>query len=187
MKEEQLIQELRDGQERAFSYLYREIYSNTFHYITNNSGTGEDAEDIFQEALIVLVRKLREQSFELNVKVSSYLYAVVTKMWLYKLRSRKGIYEDSDFLENQVDPNNYFEGGDNQESHFAIVEHTMSILKEECRKMLSLFYFERKSMNEIAGILGYSQDFVKVKKSRCMNELRKKLLLHEEFQELVKI
>lgn len=187
MKEEQLIQELRDGQDRAFIYLYRENFSNTFHYVTNNSGTSEDAEDIFQEALIVLVKKLREQTFELNVKVSSYLYAVATKMWLYKLRSRKGIYENPDFLENQMDLNISLGDSDNQEAHFAIVEHTMSILKEECRKMLSLFYFERKSMIEISGLLGYSQDFVKVKKSRCMNELRKRLLQHEEFQDLIKI
>lgn len=86
-----------------------------------------------------------------------------------------------------MDPNNYFEQSDNQEDQYAIVERTMTFLKEECRDMLKLFYFERKSMNEIAGVLGYSQDFVKVKKSRCMNELRKKLLQHEEFQNLVKL
>lgn len=187
MKEEQLIQELRDGQDKAFSFLFREHFASTLHYVTNNSGTREDAEDVFQEALIVLVRKLREQTFELNVKVASYLYAVVTKMWLYKLRSRRGIYEDSDLLDNHMDPNNNFEVSDNQEAQYAIVERTMTFLKEECREMLKLFYFERKSMNEIASVLGYSQDFVKVKKSRCMNELRKKLLQHEEFQDLVKL
>lgn len=46
MKEEQLIQELRDGQDRAFSFLFREHFASTLHYITNNSGTREDAEDI---------------------------------------------------------------------------------------------------------------------------------------------
>ena len=54
-------------------------------FILNNSGTSDDAKDIFQEAMIVLYEKVRSGSFELNCQIKTYVYSVCRRLWLKRL------------------------------------------------------------------------------------------------------
>ena len=53
--------------------------------IINNSGTPDDAKDIYQEAIIVLYNKIKSGDFELTSKLKTFIYSVCRRLWLKRL------------------------------------------------------------------------------------------------------
>jgi RNA polymerase sigma factor (sigma-70 family) len=181
-----LIDRLRLGDNEAFRYLYEQYYKNAALYIQSNSGTEQDARDVFQEALLVLFKQTRRAEFRLTTNLGAYLYAVVRKMWLYRLRTQRGHPETS------LDESTWLPGPDDHEFDIRLHEQTLEkkhqviqqlieTMKPECRKLIEYAYFYQLSPVEIAGLLGYAESFVKVKKHRCMEALRKMVTRHPIF------
>jgi RNA polymerase sigma factor (sigma-70 family) len=181
-----LIEKLRLGDNEAFGYLYQQYYYQAAGFIKANSGSEQDARDVFQEALLVLFKQTRRDEFRLTADLGAYLYAVVRKMWLYRLRSRRAHPEIS-LLETQemTDPGEdeievlLYEQTQN-EKHL-VVKDLLETLKPECRKLIEYAYFFKLPAVEIAELLGYAESFVKVKKHRCMEALRQKVVNHPIF------
>ena len=79
-----LIQSLRTeaNPDDAIRYLYRTHYSLTAAYIKQNSGTEEDAEDIFQEVVLAFIDILKKDKFRGESSVVTFLYAITRNIWL---------------------------------------------------------------------------------------------------------
>ena len=103
MTEDELLFKLKRNDNTAFRTVYKECLPMVVKHIRLNNGNTEDAEDLFQEALIVLIRKLQEPGFELSSKLSSYLFSIVKKNWLYKLRGKKTWVEGGEVIEGIAD------------------------------------------------------------------------------------
>ncbi|MBI3483274.1 MAG: sigma-70 family RNA polymerase sigma factor, partial [Bacteroidetes bacterium] len=86
--EEALISELRKKNEAALKQLYRENYVMILKLVVNNSGTEDEAKDVYQEAIIHFYERLSLTEFELTCKIKTYLYAVCRKLWLQRLSHR---------------------------------------------------------------------------------------------------
>ncbi len=57
-----------------------------------------------------------------------------------------------------------------------ILNKCIAELGKTCQKVLMYYYFDRRSMNEIAEIMGFaSADTAKTKKYKCKKELDKKV------------
>src|SRR3569833_262557 len=74
-----------NNSENAIKRLYVAYFPMVLQLIINNSGTPDDAKDIYQEAIIVLYNKIKKGDFELNSKLKSFLYSVCRRLWLKRL------------------------------------------------------------------------------------------------------
>lgn len=54
-----------------------------------HSGTETDAEDLFQDGLDMMWRKVNDETFQLTSGFGTYFYAVCHNLWMKKLRRRK--------------------------------------------------------------------------------------------------
>ena len=61
-----------------------------------------------------------------------------------------------------------------EKKHNHIAE-VLKSMKVECRNIIEASFYKKLSGSEIAQLLGYTESFVKVKKFRCLEELRRKL------------
>ena len=68
---EQLIANLRKGNRSSYEALYKENFTPVERFIVNNSGTTDDAKDIFQDTLLVLFSKLKGDNFELTASLKT--------------------------------------------------------------------------------------------------------------------
>jgi RNA polymerase sigma-70 factor (ECF subfamily) len=87
LTENELIQGLQQGDERAFKYLvdtYQDRVYNTALGIVQNAA---DAEDVAQEVFIQVFRSIRD--FKGDARLSTWLYRIATTRALDLLRSRK--------------------------------------------------------------------------------------------------
>ena len=183
--EQQLIEDLQAGKASAYKQVYEQCYNMCYALITQNSGKGEDAEDIFQEAMIVLINNLRKPGFELKAKVSTYLYSVIRKMWLYKLRSRKLTVELVDQHSSFVDlGEDEIQEKKEYEKKHQLIKKLLQDLGEDCRRLIIDYYYKNIKLKDIGVAMGYTDAFVKVKKNRCMKGFMQLIKEHPEFKKL---
>ncbi|MDB5281532.1 MAG: sigma-70 family polymerase sigma factor [Bacteroidota bacterium] len=165
---------LKADHTNAFRQLYRSHYKMVEYFILKNSGSQDDAQDVFQDAMIVIFDKSRDTGFALTCSLKTYIYSVVRNIWLKKLRGSKGHVNASDFeeyLNVQVDDEPEEDVAQMQKMKAAIEN-----LGENCRKILVLFYYQQKNMMQIAAELGYTNpDNAKNQKYKCLQQLKSKL------------
>src|SRR5688572_4115841 len=84
-----LLDKLRTEDNSSFGLLYKFYFPSVASYIKQNLGSNEDAEDVFQEAITVLLQKVRQSDFVLTSSLKTYLYAIAKNLWLKRLRDSK--------------------------------------------------------------------------------------------------
>ena len=176
--ESNLLRALKSGDPAAFGEIYKTCYRPAASAVLNNGGTAADAEDLFQEALYVLVKNLQNPAFEIKAQLSTWLYGVVRNLWLKKLRDTgkelPAADEKAEALAD-VPKESAIEMLENlreREAKYAHVIQAIEKTGEECREVILQAYYNELPDDKIAEKLGYSYAFVRVKRHRCMNKLR---------------
>ncbi len=189
--ENELIRALKTGDERALNSAYKQIYRQGYALvetmIMRNGGIAEDAQDVFQDVLLVLVNKLHNSNFQLTCALNTYLYAVARNQWKARLRDRKSKVEFKDTLHDFEDPaesdvtlKKLFE------RKHEIIRQLLETLSDSCQKILVSFYYEKKSMREIGESMKLAEDGLRVQKHRCMTYLKRKVEAHPDYPDLKK-
>lgn len=181
----QYFASLLKGEDHAFKRLYDHCYKHIRQYILNNSGDESDAEDVFQEAITVLYKKVKEGKplvFDSIERVCAYLYSISKNIWLKKLRKSKPEVITNDVpegLDNEIDRiySQY------QKEH--IIQLLFSQMGKKCKKILSMHYFDNASFEAITETLGYENpQTVHVNKARCLKKLREIVKENTNYREL---
>lgn len=180
---EEILDGIRDKNNDILTFVYKEHYPVIKKYILRNSGNKQDAEDIFQETIIMIYRKVEEGQLSLNCSFKTYIYSVCRILWLKELETRKLIRNNNRELKNIVDPEVKFllENGDLEKKKL-IQEHLMH-LKKNCRQILTLFY-AGVPIDEITEILGMSSTAnTRQRKNRCKEKLIESLKKDPRFKD----
>lgn len=161
-----LFQEKRIG--KGVKALYA-AYPPIRSMVKSNSGSREDAEDLFQEVLLVVMDKLVQPGFELTASLKTYLYAIALNLWRKELRRRGKPLPDAE-AETEADPQV-------EENKLILAEKAIAQLGEKCRQLLVMFYYHRWSFRKIAQKLEFRNDKVaKNQKYRCLEKAKSNYL-----------
>jgi RNA polymerase sigma factor (sigma-70 family) len=176
MTDQQIIQLLRTKKtDRALGILYKH-FPMMRKMILANGGTKQDAEDVFQEALVIFCRKAKEYDFVLTSKLSTYLYGICYFLW----KDEKGKAEkfksspiDSELIKADEDS---ISGMIEEDNQVKLAEKVLSDLGERCRELLLLFYNGGLRVKDIAAKMGYgSEASAKNQKYKCLEGAKLKL------------
>jgi RNA polymerase sigma factor (sigma-70 family) len=173
-----LLDRIRRGDEDALVTLYRGSCRSVTALVTRNSGSARDAEEVLQEALVVLWERVRQGRYQQTARLETFLYATARNIWLRRLaRARREIPRELD-PENASDESSPLDQLIESEEA-ALIGSALRKLGEPCRTLLVLFYWEEASMEEIAHRLGFANaDTAKSKKYQCKKALQKLLKHH---------
>lgn len=139
-----------------------------------------DAEDLFQEALLIFSRKLNDPQFELTVDPFHYVKNTCKLLWYNEAR-KQGKTQTTALDESLTD---YEDDWFQKEMKLKSIEKALSQIGETCQNLLNMFYALGKSMTEIAQKLGFRNDKVaKAQKYRCINKV-KDIIRSQESQTL---
>ena len=174
VNETALLDGLAKNDRKAIETIYRQQFNMVQSLVINNNGTSHDAQDIFQEAMIVLYEKARSGSFELNCQLKTYVYSVCRRLWLKKLQQLQRFAPELNGGEEIVAVEEDIELHEERNNEFQMMERALSNLGEPCKSLLEAFYLQKKNMNEIAGNFGYTNsDNAKNQKYKCLVRLKK--------------
>jgi len=166
-----LINRILDGDTSGFAVLVDRYKDMAFTIACRITGNREDAEEIVQDAFMKAFRGL--SGFRQQSQFSTWLYRIVYNAAISKKRI-KGVpmqrLEDhpasSDLAENGEDP-----AVDRQ----AMLEQAMQRLPEEDRVVLTLYYIEESSIDDIHKITGLSKANIKIRLFRARKKLQDRI------------
>ena len=171
----ELISQLKNGSSDAYNPLYEKSYPSVEKFIVNNSGTVNDAKDIFQDTLLVLFKKVREDNFELTASLKTYVIAISKNLWFKKLRHISNQQETSltDFHSNK-----FFCEIESailkEKSYWERLQIYLTKISSHCNNLLKSMFFKSKTIEDIQLEYGYtSKHNAQNQKHKCLQQVRK--------------
>lgn len=151
----------RNGDKEAYSRLVRMNTGVVFGVCLGMLGRVHDAEDITQQALLkgfTDIGKLRK-----NDRFEQWICKVAKNLCIDLIRKR---VKERDAVKE-------YNGPDNNSSECGFLETALAALPEQYRTVLTLYYFDGKSSNNIGQILDLNRSAVHMRITRARKELRK--------------
>jgi RNA polymerase sigma factor (sigma-70 family) len=164
MNEKEIFERICKGDEKALEFLYQKYYRMMTKLVITNSGTEEEARDVYQDALIVFWQKATSGNLVLTSKMSTYIYSICQNLWRKELDRKKRLSSEEKDTSVTLDT----ESSEREK----ILARCIDQLGETCKKVLMFYYFEEMSMQDIADKLGFANtDTAKTKKYKCKKKL----------------
>ena len=159
------------------------VYTIAFRILRNREDAEETAQDTFMKAYQSL-DKFRQES-----KFSTWLYRIVYNTAISKTRKKKIQTIDLDdkmeknFSEDEIRDDVNKLDFDEQK---ILINKVIGKLSEEDSMLITLYYFEENTTEEIAEITGLSQSNVKVRLHRVRKRMYEEIqqILNNEFKEV---
>jgi RNA polymerase sigma factor (sigma-70 family) len=171
---------LRNKDNRAYDILYKFYFPVVESFILKNNGNRDDARDIFQETILVLLNKVPTEEFELTSSLKTYLFSISSNLWLKRLRQARQMHTRSgDVLEHDSAQGLASAGEIACEVHEepTPAEKAMAFLSRitlKCQALLRAIFFLRKDIHTITRENGYtSVHNAQNQKYKCLEQARR--------------
>ncbi len=167
----------KQSPERLLSKAYDHNLEWCKRYVEKNSGTREDAADVFQESISVAWHQLKEGKFQGDVdQFNAYIRQICKYKWINELKaaSRKTVRLEGNLstVDWLVDP----QQAEDDSSQIKLLQASFAAIGDKCKELLGRFYFKRQSLSALAQQMGMTDESMKTTKYRCMMRLRKAYL-----------
>ena len=165
-------------------YLLPGLREAVYRNVLDHGGDRQDAQDVFQETLLLFDRNIREGRFEGKSSLRTYFVAIAKWRWV-TLRRQQGRY-------TELSPLHYDSEVDSPEAetirreYRELFQEALGQIGDRCRELLKL-YQQDYSMDEIAQRMQYGNaDVAKKEAYRCRMRFRELLENHPEWAVLLK-
>ena len=174
----EIILGFQQRDENLLRQFYQEYLKKVEMMVRNYGGTPEDAEDVFQDALIAAYVNIRNghYTYREEAHFSTYFIQICKFRFLEKMRTAENRFTRSeDMLEHII------KGDDDIQLNLETIEMSYRVhqlveqLDDHCKEILEAYYWERLSMKEIGERLDMTPESVRNAKYRCINKLKKLL------------
>jgi DNA-directed RNA polymerase specialized sigma24 family protein len=153
--------ELREG---FFMALYKKSFPAVARYVARMGGSLEEAQDIFQDTLVIYYEKITSAQAEMIASEKAYLFGIAKRLWLQRYQASS---------KNQ--PLNDFDTGvvpDEQISNGKILYY-LETAGKRCMELLKTYYYDQVPVSDIATLFGYSSTHsATVAKYKCLEKVR---------------
>lgn len=166
--DENVIQKIKSGDLGELDKIYLDIKPKFISFAMRQFSniSMEEIEDIYQDAIIVFYQNIKRGVLnEISSSLSAYIIQIGKIKLIQYAEEKNKVYNSQEkYIDNVLTAAEY-------NSHIdQAVKFIFSKMSDSCKQILNLFYYEKKSMDEIALILDYKNgDTIKSKKSRCIS------------------
>lgn len=173
----EIISLVLKGDHNAYALLVERYKSYVFTLTLRFTKNREDAEEVSQDIFVKAYRSLAD--FKGAAKFSTWLYTIVNTTCITFLRKKRldirslddertfeiADSQDSGFRANQVE----------QKSRLNMVNQAIALLSPDDAGIITLFYKNEQSLEEIGQILGVEVNTAKVRLHRARTRLKEKM------------
>ena len=179
--DQQLIEAILNGDAKSYGQLvnrYKDlVYTLAYRMLKHR----EEAEEVAQDAFVKVYRSLNK--FKGDSKFSTWIYKVTYNTCLDRLKKNKKHFNDlpiDEYTEHKLETiDNALEGMIKMERS-DLIKRCINKLPSESSYLLTLYYFEELSLDEMSKIIGITSNTIKVKLYRARKKLAE--ILHQYFE-----
>jgi RNA polymerase sigma-70 factor (ECF subfamily) len=167
------IKRVLNGDVDCFACLIDKYNRQVFTLMYRIIGNREDAEELAQDAFIAAFNKL--EKFEGKSTFSTWLYSIAYNLAISATRKRRPPTLPIDKYRNgdDADDTDFGDDIDDTPAMVELLEIALTKLADDEKALVTLFYQDSKSIDDIASITGLSTSNVKVKLHRTRKRLHK--------------
>ena len=173
-----ILRGLKEKKSDSIRFLYREYFPLAKSIVEKNSGSHEDAEDVFQDGIIVLYQKILSGPLTLNCSLKTFFFSICRNIWMQRLDRKWRLLYSDDLVSETVGDYDAIPIEINEEKleRTRLYQIHFLSLPADCQKILKMF-LSKSSLKEIAECMGFKDvTYAKTRKYLCKNMLRKKIL-----------
>jgi RNA polymerase sigma factor (sigma-70 family) len=182
------IEQVLAGNINAFSFIVDRHKDKAYNLAFRICGNHEEAEEIAQDSFLKAYKSL--SAFKMKSSFSTWLYRIVYNTSISQVRiKKKGVLSLEDFPADATDfiGSSPSEEEAEKEYRSSLVNFALQKINEDERGLISLFYYEDMSIEEISDVTGISKSNVKVRLFRARQKMleiiekveKNKLIYHE--------
>ena len=182
------IEQVLAGKSSAFSYIVDRHKDKAYNLAFRICGNREEAKEIAQDSFLKAYRSLK--GFKMKSSFATWLYRIVYNTAISHVRiKKKGILSLEDFPADATDfiGSNPSEEEAEKQYRNSLVSFALQKINDEERGLISLYYYEEMSTEEISDVTGISKTNIKVKLFRARQKMmeilekveKKKFIYHE--------
>lgn len=172
MDESELLSRLRDGDDDAYSTIFREHYPGIVVSAARLLGERALAEEIAQDVMLELWR--RRESLTLTGPVRAYLHSAARNRALNRLRQARTAQRGEVYVKGPSESPASDSGVITGELESAVAQ-ALSALSEPQREVFEMSRTRGLTYNEIAELLGISVKSVEARMGRALKQMREHL------------
>ncbi len=165
-------------------HIYDTFFPRILNYIQKNDGNTEDAEDIFADTMEIIFRKVSKDELILHCAFYTYFFEVCKRLWSKVNRRRKNY----NALINRTGLSDICESISHtfeERERYNLYKEKFKELSANSQKVLLLAIIEKKSMAEIASVMGYkSTGYARKRKHQCLQKLLTLIRKDRRYMEL---
>ena len=176
MTDSELVDRIKRNDPTGLSSIYETYRSEFVHWMMKfQKCEVEDARDFYQAAILILYENILADKVQMHSSsLKTYLFGIGKNLSRQQYRSeiRKKNAGAEHYMMNYILED--AEDKMTEEQHIEQIRQQFQNLGDQCQQVLSLYYFERRSMEEISATLGYKNpETTKNQKYKCMERLRR--------------
>lgn len=174
LSETTYLEGLKSGNQELLNKVYSSNYPAIERMVLKNSGSSDEAKDVFQDAMLVFYKNISKEGFELTAAISTYIFAISRRVWLKRLKQKSKLSYDQE--DTSVEAFDFELISKNPDEIMLRVVELLKQKGKNCLDILKRIYFNNQSFDQIADALGYaSGQVVREQKYRCIKRVREDL------------
>lgn len=166
------IDKILNGDANAFAVLVDRYKNMVFTLTLQMLRNREEAEEASQDTFIKVYKSLK--NFKGDAKFSTYIYRVAYNNCLDRIKKNKKHLKEvaiDEFTEHQVKTIDNALNDLTEAEYKKSIKDCIALLPEMDGFLLTLYYFEELSLDEIAGVVNLEANNIKVKLFRSRKKL----------------
>ncbi|HTM97403.1 MAG TPA: sigma-70 family RNA polymerase sigma factor [Pedobacter sp.] len=170
---------------RLINEIYQKCAGKVKSFIVFNNGTANDAEDIFQEALVDIYNQAKYKDLQLTCPFEPFLLLVCKRKWLNALKKKSVLpvtNSEDDLLLIGEDTFEQAERLEEQATQADLFLAAFEKLGERCKEIIK-WSMQGDAQEKVAEALGVTYGYLRKKKSECMASLVKLVHLKDRNDE----
>ena len=167
LSDEELVLKIQAGEISSFEILVKRYQQKLFHFAKNIVLDSQDAEEVVQDSFVACYRTI--DRVDLKRKFSTYLYTITKNKAISGLRAHKRVVP----LRAEIPIEDDHEDQLIKQELTKLVTTALNSLHGKQKAVLSLFYFENLSYQEISKKLGLPINTVRTHLRRGKKALAK--------------
>ena len=185
ISDQELIDSIKNGNHSDYSVLVDRYKNKAFSMLKRMLRNEFDAEEVLQDSFLKAFRSL--ETFKGEAKFSTWFYRIVYNSALTKLSSkRRKIEQEMSSVEDHLELESNFNSIDAEKKNISeLVNEMINLLPKKYSTIITLFYLNELTCEEIAETMNITLSNVKVLLHRARNAMRDVIEKHNLTGELI--
>ncbi|MCB9291983.1 MAG: sigma-70 family RNA polymerase sigma factor [Lewinellaceae bacterium] len=176
---------IREGDRDILRHIYDEFQPNIISFCLKKGVSEEEAQDVFAGALLAVFQQAKEESLELKVPFSAYLFAVCRNLLMKSFRSKKRFAEVTEGMERAYSDSNPLPDEQLERAMLGkVIRELFGKLADDCQRIIQMRW-DGESYEQIKEAMGHgSEGYTRKRKHFCHKHLLELMKKDERVRDL---